>query len=77
MKKLVDDLLAKSCVVPHSTMHKKDDNALFDIFENVTNEVKVHVKKSNIESKHDSGKSERRIVKSLWVRKDTSKCLVA
>ena len=48
VKKLVDDLLVKSCVEPHSTMHKKVDNALFDIFENVTNEVKVHVKNSNI-----------------------------
>ena len=47
-KNCVDNLLAKSCVVPHSTMHKKVDNALFDIFENVTNEVEVHVKKSNI-----------------------------
>ncbi|KAK0593890.1 hypothetical protein LWI29_016102 [Acer saccharum] len=77
VEKVVDDLLAKSCVVPHSTMQKKVDNTLFDIFENVTNEVKVHVKKSNIESKHVSSKSERRIVKSVWVRKDTPKCLVA
>ena len=37
----------------------------------------MHVKKSNIELKHDSGKSERHIVKSVWVRKDTPKCLVA
>ncbi|KAK4859024.1 hypothetical protein QYF36_025464 [Acer negundo] len=77
VKKVVDDLLAKSCVVPHSTMHNKVDNALFDVFENVTNEVKVHDKKSNIESKHVNGKSERHIVKSVWVRKDTPKCLLA
>ena len=76
MKNLVDNLLVKSCVVPHSTMNKKVDNALFDIFENVTNEVKVHVKKSNIESKHEKVKSEKHVVKSVWVRKDTSKCLV-
>ena len=48
VKNVVDDLLAKSCVVPHFTMHKKVDNALLDIFENVTNEVKVHVKKPNL-----------------------------
>ena len=77
VEKVVDDLLAKSCVVPHSTMHKKVDNALFDIFENVTNEVKVHVKKPNIESKHVSSKSERHVVKNVWIRKDTSKCHVA
>ena len=66
-KKCVDDLLTKSCVVPYSTMHKKVDNALFDIFENVTNEVKVHVKKSNIKSKHEKVKSEKHVVKSVWV----------
>ena len=76
-KNLVDDLLAKSYVVPRSTMRKKIDNALFDICENVTNEVKVHDKKVNIESKHVSGKGEKHVVKSAWVRKDTSKCLVA
>ncbi|KAK1552751.1 hypothetical protein Q3G72_022904 [Acer saccharum] len=77
VEKVVDDLLAKSCVVPHSTMHKKVDNALFDIFENVTNEVKVHVKKPNIKSKHVRSKSERHVVKNVWIKKDTSKCHVA
>ncbi|KAK0594653.1 hypothetical protein LWI29_005272 [Acer saccharum] len=77
VKNVVDDLLAKSCVVPHSTMLKKVDNALLDIFENVTNEVMVHVKKPNVESKHVSGKSERHVVKSVWLRKDTYNCLVA
>ena len=77
VEKVVDDLLAKSCVVPHSTMHKKIDNALFDIFEDVTNEVKVHVEKSNIESKHVRSKSEKHVVKNVWIRKDTSKCNVA
>ena len=37
----------------------------------------MHVKNSNIESKHDSGKSKMRIMKSVWVRKDTPKCLIA
>ncbi|KAK0586597.1 hypothetical protein LWI29_009370 [Acer saccharum] len=77
VERVVDDLLAKSCVVPHSTMHKKIDNALFDIFEDVTNEVKVHVEKSNIESKHVRSKSEKHVVKNVWIRKDTSKCNVA
>ncbi|KAK0572842.1 hypothetical protein LWI29_038048 [Acer saccharum] len=77
VEKVVDDLLAKSCVVPHFTMHKKIDNALFDIFEDVTNEVKVHVKKPNIESKHVRSKSEKHVVKNVWIKKDTSKCNVA
>ncbi|KAK0588753.1 hypothetical protein LWI29_005016 [Acer saccharum] len=77
VEKVVDDLLAKSCVVLHSTMHKKIDNALFDIFEDVTNEVKVHVKKPNIESKHVRSKSEKHVVKNVWIRKDISKCNVA
>ncbi|KAK0600566.1 hypothetical protein LWI29_016181 [Acer saccharum] len=77
VEKVVDDLLAKSCVLPHSTMHKKIDNALFDIFEDVTNEVKVHVKKPNIESKHVRSKSEKHVVKNVWIKNDTSKCNVA
>ena len=77
VKNVVDDLLAKSCVVPRSTMHKKVDNALFDIFENVTNEVKVHDKKPNIELKHVRSKSGRHVVKNVWIRKGTSKCHVA
>ncbi|KAK3169114.1 hypothetical protein Dsin_000095 [Dipteronia sinensis] len=47
-KNIVDDLLVKSCVVPHSTMHKKIDNALFDLFENVTDRINV----PNNKSKH-------------------------
>ena len=77
VKDVVDDLLAKSSVLPHSSLHKKVDHALFDIFENVTNEVKVHVKKLKIESKHVSNKSEKHVVKKVWVRKDTQNCLVA
>ncbi|KAK3229844.1 hypothetical protein Dsin_001725 [Dipteronia sinensis] len=36
-KIVVDDLHEKSSVMPYSTMHKKIDNVLFDLFENVSN----------------------------------------
>ncbi|KAK3193301.1 hypothetical protein Dsin_024611 [Dipteronia sinensis] len=61
-KNVVDDLLEKSCVVPHSTMDKKIGNALFDLFENVTNKVNV----PNNKSKHVNGteKNNELLIKS-------------
>lgn len=70
-KNIVDDLLVKTCVVPHITMHRKVDNALFDLSENVTNRVNVHDNKPKNKSKHVVSSSKKHVVKKVWIRKDT------
>ena len=72
-KNNVDDLLVNSYVVPRTTTNKNVENALFDLFENVTNKVNVHDNKPKNKSKHVVSSSEKCIVKKVWIRKDTTK----
>ncbi|KAK3205015.1 hypothetical protein Dsin_019061 [Dipteronia sinensis] len=72
-KIVVDDLHEKSSVVPHSTMHKKIDNVLFDLFENVSNIVNV----PNNKSKHVNRSKGEKLVKKVWSKKNIAQCHVA